>query len=43
MNQLSSICFTNFTLLKSIMERLKVFLVEYCGSSYNAVAETYEL
>jgi len=43
MNQLSSICFTNFTLFKSIMERLKSSLVEYCGFSYNAVAETYEL
>ncbi len=43
MNQLSSVCSTYFTLFKSIIERLKAFLAEYCGFSYNTVAETYEL
>jgi len=41
MNQLSSVCLIDFTLLKSIMERLITFLAEYCGFSYNAVAATY--
>ncbi len=42
MNRLSSVCLTNFILIKGLTEWLKSFMTEYCDFSYNTVAETYE-
>jgi hypothetical protein len=42
MNRLSSVCLTNFILIKGLTKRLKFFMTEYCDFSYNTMAETYE-